>query len=38
MGTLDSLDQGQKGIKLSSVTLDKYQLAFELKLSTSIRR
>jgi uncharacterized protein len=33
VGTLDSPDQGQKGIKLSSVTIDKSRLAFELKLS-----
>jgi pimeloyl-ACP methyl ester carboxylesterase len=31
VGTLDSLDQGQKGLKLSSVTLDKSQLAFTMK-------
>jgi len=33
VGTFDSLDQGQKGIKLNSVRLDKSRLAFELKLA-----
>ncbi len=33
VGTFDSLDQGQNGIKLSSATLDKTRLAFELKLA-----
>ncbi len=32
-GTLDSPDEGFKGLKLSSITLDKSRLAFELKVS-----
>ena len=36
---LDSLDEGLKGLKLSSVILDKSQLSFDLKMSVSpIRR
>jgi uncharacterized protein len=35
LGKLDSLDEGFKGLKLSSVTLDKARLAFELKVSAA---
>ena len=35
LGKLDSLDEGFKGLKLSSVVLDKTRLAFELKMSAA---
>jgi uncharacterized protein len=35
LGKLDSLDEGFNGLKLSSVTLDKARLAFELKVSAA---
>ncbi len=34
-GTLDSPHEGLKGLKLSSITLDKSRLAFELKVTRS---
>ena len=35
LGKLESLDEGFKGLKLSSITLDKARLAFELKVSAA---
>ncbi len=35
LGKLDSLDEGFKGLKLSSITLDKARLAFDLKVSAA---
>jgi pimeloyl-ACP methyl ester carboxylesterase len=35
LGKLDSLDEGFKGLKLSSIVLDESRLAFELKVSSA---
>ena len=35
LGKLDSPDEGFKGLKLSSIVLDKTRLAFELKISAA---
>jgi pimeloyl-ACP methyl ester carboxylesterase len=35
LGTLDSLEEGFKGLKLSAIALDKARLAFELKVSSA---